>query len=32
MGTKLCGCNKEEVQDNKEQNVFIYSNNFLISS
>ena len=24
MGAKLCGCNKNELQENKEENVFIF--------
>jgi hypothetical protein len=32
MGTNLCGCNKDENQENKEQNVFNYRNYFFISS
>ena len=24
MGAKLCGCNKNELQENKEENVMIF--------
>ena len=33
MGTKLCGCNNENLQEKKEENVFIYNNHkFLLLS